>query len=305
MNIIRVERKKRTRENHCDSRDSKYFKHQMLFSEGEQDVDSLTKQMTTTIGRLRERGHLYYLKVVMSHSISKFFEFLLIVTVIMTLNMKWFWIRYQSKFGQQQQPEVEKFIEKENPLSATRATADAEIEVDATYVAVIVVFVIDKYFDLFCNLSPLFDINKAFTVLFSIEAYVLNQVNSLEKGIMISGQTYDEVRRLKDNVTRERDNLRSDIVELNNQIADLKHTIVIQSNNIDNLHLDINKLNIKLDDAKVNASKAEKGRGEMAQEMETLHEKIEYFQEGLPVKRNDLNHRNSLGSRLVFQKGKT
>uniref|UniRef100_A0A1A9VFX5 Uncharacterized protein n=1 Tax=Glossina austeni TaxID=7395 RepID=A0A1A9VFX5_GLOAU len=91
---------------HCDSRDSKYFKHQMLFSEGEQDVDSLTKQMTATTGRLRERGHLYYLK-------------------------------------QQQQPEVEKFIEKENPLSATRATADAEIEVDATYVAVIVVFVIE------------------------------------------------------------------------------------------------------------------------------------------------------------------
>ncbi|KAI9585052.1 hypothetical protein GQX74_006947 [Glossina fuscipes] len=49
--------------NHCDSRDSKYFKHQMLFSEGEQDVDSLTKQMTTTTGRLRERGHLYYLKI--------------------------------------------------------------------------------------------------------------------------------------------------------------------------------------------------------------------------------------------------
>uniref|UniRef100_A0A1B0GE22 Uncharacterized protein n=1 Tax=Glossina morsitans morsitans TaxID=37546 RepID=A0A1B0GE22_GLOMM len=100
---------------------------------------------------------------------------------------------------------------------------------------------------------------------------------------MISGQKYDELRRLKDNVTRERDNLRSDIVKLNNQIADLKRTIVIQINNIDNLHLDIKKLNIKLDEAKVNVSKAEKERGEMAQEMETLHEKIEYFQGSLRI----------------------
>uniref|UniRef100_A0A1B0FI93 Cilia- and flagella-associated protein 58 central coiled coil domain-containing protein n=1 Tax=Glossina morsitans morsitans TaxID=37546 RepID=A0A1B0FI93_GLOMM len=136
--------------------------------------------------------------------------------------------------------------------------------------------------------SKFYKINRVNNSLNEEVVRLKNQVNSLEKGIMISGQRYDELRRLKDNVTRERDNLRSDIVKLNNQIADLKHTIVIQINNIDNLHLDINKLNIKLDEAKVNVSKAEKERGEMAQEMETLHEKIEYFQEQIQLKSNQV-----------------
>uniref|UniRef100_A0A1A9VFT5 Cilia- and flagella-associated protein 58 central coiled coil domain-containing protein n=1 Tax=Glossina austeni TaxID=7395 RepID=A0A1A9VFT5_GLOAU len=136
--------------------------------------------------------------------------------------------------------------------------------------------------------SKFYKINRVNNSLNEEVVRLKNQVNSLEKGIMISSQKYEELRRLKDNVTRERDNLRSDIVKLNNQIADLKHTIVIQSNNIDNLHLDINKLNVKLDEAKVNVSKAEKERGEMAQEVETLHEKIEYFQEQLQLKSNQV-----------------
>lgn len=77
---------------------------------------------------------------------------------------------------------------------------------------------------------------------------------------------------------RERDNLRSDMLKLSNQIADLRHTIMMQSNTIDILHLDINKLNVKLDEAKINITKAEKERDEMAQEVETLHERIEYYQ---------------------------
>lgn len=105
-----------------------------------------------------------------------------------------------------------------------------------------------------------------------------NQSNSLEKDLLNSAQKFDELRRLKDNVQRERDNLRSDVVKLNNQIADLRHTIMMQSNTMDGLRLDINRLNVKVDEAKINVSKAEKERDEMAQEVETLHEKIEYYQ---------------------------
>lgn len=104
----------------------------------------------------------------------------------------------------------------------------------------------------------------------------------MEKDLLNSTYKFDELRRVKENMQHERDALRSDIVKLNNQIADLKHTIMMQTINIDGLQLDINKLNVKLDEAHISVSKAEKERHEMEQEVETLHERIEY-QQGMYV----------------------
>lgn len=105
-----------------------------------------------------------------------------------------------------------------------------------------------------------------------------NQINALEKDLLNSTYKFDELRRVKENLQHEREALRSEIIKLNNQIADLKHTIMMQTINIDGLQLDINKLNVKLDEARINVSKSEKERDEMAQEVETLHERIEYQQ---------------------------
>ena len=103
-------------------------------------------------------------------------------------------------------------------------------------------------------------------------------MNSLEKDLMSAASKFDDLRILKENVQRERDTLRSDIIKQNNTASDLRHTIMMQSNTVDNLHLDVNKLNVKLDEAKINISKAVRDRDEMAQEMESLNEKIDYLQ---------------------------
>lgn len=103
-------------------------------------------------------------------------------------------------------------------------------------------------------------------------------MNSLEKDLISASSKFDDLRVLKENIQRERDTLRSDIIKQNNTASDLRHTIMMQTITIDNLHMDVNKLNVKLDEAKINISKAIRERDEMAQEMETLNEKIEYLQ---------------------------
>lgn len=72
--------------------------------------------------------------------------------------------------------------------------------------------------------------------------------------------------------------MRSDTLKLNNLLADLRHDMIMKTNIISGLNLDINKLNVKLDEAYVLKAKSEKERDEMAQEMETLHERIENYQ---------------------------
>lgn len=52
----------------------------------------------------------------------------------------------------------------------------------------------------------------------------------------------------------------------------------MKTNMISSLNLDINKLNVRLDEAYILKAKAEKERDEMAQETETLHERIENYQ---------------------------
>ncbi|XP_037943974.1 cilia- and flagella-associated protein 58-like [Teleopsis dalmanni] len=115
-----------------------------------------------------------------------------------------------------------------------------------------------------------------------------NQINALEKSIITSGHTYEELRQVKDNILRERDVLRSDIIKTNNIMADLRHQIMVQSNTMDALRLDINKFNVKLDEAKINVLKAERERDEISQEMESLQERIEYLQEQVQLKTNQV-----------------
>lgn len=132
-------------------------------------------------------------------------------------------------------------------------------------------------------MSGSFEANIAYSNKVLIFLLLRNQINALEKDVLNSTYKFDELRRVKENLQHEREALRSEIVKLNNQIADLKHTIMMQTINIDGLQLDINKLNVKLDEARINVSKSEKERDEMAQEVETLHERIEYQQGKLSV----------------------
>lgn len=100
----------------------------------------------------------------------------------------------------------------------------------------------------------------------------------MEKDLLQSAHKSEELRRLKDFATRERDNLRRDVAKLNNVMSDLRHTNMMKSNTLDGLHLDIQKLNIKLDEARIQIGKAEKERDETAQQVESLHERIDYMQ---------------------------
>lgn len=108
--------------------------------------------------------------------------------------------------------------------------------------------------------------------------YFRNTINSLEKDVLTAVGRADDIRRVKDSLQKERDSLRSDVLKLNNQIADLKHDMMMKTNIISGLNLDINKLNVRLDEAYILKAKSEKERDEMAQEMETLHERIENYQ---------------------------
>ncbi|XP_055905296.1 cilia- and flagella-associated protein 58 [Eupeodes corollae] len=116
-----------------------------------------------------------------------------------------------------------------------------------------------------------------------------NLSNALEKDLLSSAQKMEDLRRLKDYVTRERDGLRSDIAKLNNNLSDQRHTNMMQSNKIDNLNLDIQKLNVKLDEAKINISKAEKERDGMAQEVESQRERIENLQDQIQLKTDQVS----------------
>ncbi|KRF97430.1 uncharacterized protein Dwil_GK28013, partial [Drosophila willistoni] len=132
------------------------------------------------------------------------------------------------------------------------------------------------------------DQNNATTRLYKLNRKVMmlnseilrhkNNINSLEKDILNANGRTDDIRRIKDSLQRERDSLRSDIIKLNNTMADFKHDMMLKGNMISSLNLDMNKMNIKLDEAYILKSKAEKERDEMAQEMETLHERIENYQ---------------------------
>lgn len=105
-----------------------------------------------------------------------------------------------------------------------------------------------------------------------------NNINSLEKDVLTHIGRADDIRRVKETLQKERDSLRSDVLKLSNQIADLRHDMMMKSNMISSLNLDINKLNVRLDEAYIAKAKSEKERDEMAQEMETLHERIENYQ---------------------------
>ncbi|EDW58310.2 uncharacterized protein Dvir_GJ22495, partial [Drosophila virilis] len=132
------------------------------------------------------------------------------------------------------------------------------------------------------------DQNNASTRLYKLNRKVMilnneimrhkNNINSLEKDVLNASGRADDIRRIKDSLQKERDSLRSEIIKLNNSIADLRHDMMLKTNMISSLNLDLNKLNIRLDEAYILKSKAEKERDEMAQEMETLHERIESYQ---------------------------
>lgn len=100
---------------------------------------------------------------------------------------------------------------------------------------------------------------------------------------------------------KERDSLRSEIIKINNTIADLRHDMMLKVNMISSLNLDLNKLNVRLDEAYILKAKSEKERDEMAQEMETLHERIESYQ-GKPKNLNIVIHltQNNHKSRQIF-----
>ncbi|XP_030370286.1 cilia- and flagella-associated protein 58 [Scaptodrosophila lebanonensis] len=116
-----------------------------------------------------------------------------------------------------------------------------------------------------------------------------NNINSLEKDVVNANGRADDIRRVKETVQRERDSLRSDIIKLNNTMADFKHDMMLKTNMISSLQMDVNKLNVKLDEAYILKSKAERERDEMAQEMETLHERIENYQDQIHLKTNQVN----------------
>ncbi|XP_033250249.1 cilia- and flagella-associated protein 58 isoform X2 [Drosophila miranda] len=116
-----------------------------------------------------------------------------------------------------------------------------------------------------------------------------NNINSLEKDVLNANGRTDDIRRIKETLQRERDSLRSDIIKLSNTMADFKHDMMLKANMISSLNLDINKLNVKLDEAYILKSKAEKERDEMAQEMETLHERIENYQDQISLKTSQVN----------------
>lgn len=105
-----------------------------------------------------------------------------------------------------------------------------------------------------------------------------NNINSLEKDVLTAIGRADDIRRVKETLQKERDSLRSEIIKLNNTIADLRHDMMLKINMISSLNLDLNKLNVRLDEAYILKAKSEKERDEMAQEMETLHERIESYQ---------------------------
>nr|DAA06424.1 TPA_inf: occludin-related Y protein [Drosophila willistoni] len=143
------------------------------------------------------------------------------------------------------------------------------------------------------------DQNNATTRLYKLNRKVMmlnseilrhkNNINSLEKDILNANGRTDDIRRIKDSLQRERDSLRSDIIKLNNTMADFKHDMMLKGNMISSLNLDMNKMNIKLDEAYILKSKAEKERDEMAQEMETLHERIENYQDQITLKSSQVN----------------
>lgn len=115
-----------------------------------------------------------------------------------------------------------------------------------------------------------------------------------------NGRT-DDIRRIKETLQRERDSLRSDIIKLNNTMADLKHDMMLKANMISSLNLDMNKLNVKLDEAYILKSKAEKERDEMAQEMETLHERIENYQGMFTLLTSDFSeNENAIPNFIIF-----
>lgn len=122
------------------------------------------------------------------------------------------------------------------------------------------------------------------TIIF-ILFFFRNNINSLEKDVLTAIGRADDIRRVKEALQKERDSLRSEIIKLNNTIADLRHDMMLKINMISSLNLDLNKLNVRLDEAYIMKAKSEKERDEMAQEMETLHERIENYQ----GKMNNLN----------------
>ncbi|XP_033237219.1 cilia- and flagella-associated protein 58 isoform X1 [Drosophila pseudoobscura] len=143
------------------------------------------------------------------------------------------------------------------------------------------------------------DQNNATTRLYKLNRKVMmfnseilrhkNNINSLEKDVLNANGRTDDIRRIKETLQRERDSLRSDIIKLSNTMADFKHDMMLKANMISSLNLDINKLNVKLDEAYILKSKAEKERDEMAQEMETLHERIENYQDQISLKTSQVN----------------
>ncbi|KQS48861.1 uncharacterized protein Dere_GG26664, partial [Drosophila erecta] len=126
--------------------------------------------------------------------------------------------------------------------------------------------------------TRMYKLNRKVMILNSEILRLKNNINSLEKDVLNANGRTDDIRRIKETLQRERDSLRSDIIKLNNTMADLKHDMMLKANMISSLNLDMNKLNVKLDEAYILKSKAEKERDEMAQEMETLHERIENYQ---------------------------
>nr|DAA06426.1 TPA_inf: occludin-related Y protein [Drosophila erecta] len=137
--------------------------------------------------------------------------------------------------------------------------------------------------------TRMYKLNRKVMILNSEILRLKNNINSLEKDVLNANGRTDDIRRIKETLQRERDSLRSDIIKLNNTMADLKHDMMLKANMISSLNLDMNKLNVKLDEAYILKSKAEKERDEMAQEMETLHERIENYQDQISLKTSQVN----------------
>ncbi|XP_022229509.1 cilia- and flagella-associated protein 58 isoform X2 [Drosophila obscura] len=111
-----------------------------------------------------------------------------------------------------------------------------------------------------------------------------NEIKALEKKQSMTMAKLDEVTHQKDDISRARGKLQLEIVRINDVAAGLRHGMVTLRAQIQDVNLDLSRVNKKLDEKELAVQRMAREKRELVVELNDAHKKIENIEETLQIR---------------------
>ncbi|SPP80570.1 cilia- and flagella-associated protein 58 [Drosophila guanche] len=111
-----------------------------------------------------------------------------------------------------------------------------------------------------------------------------NEIRALEKKQAMTMAKLEEVTHQKDDIVRTRGKLQLEIVRVNDVAAGLRHGIAALRTQIQDVNMDLTRVNKKLDEKELDVHRIAREKREVAVELNEAQKKIEKIEESLHIK---------------------